>query len=83
MGMLWYNRPAVPNTTIRVVFKTASPNANSGVYIRFPEKPRTRGTPCTTATRFRSMRAGTNGTAPGVPDLFAEQGFEAQPETGG
>jgi len=40
MGLLWYTRQPFANTTIRVVFKTASPNANSGVYIRFPEKPK-------------------------------------------
>ena len=40
MGLLWYTGQPFANTTIRVVFKTASPNANSGVYIRFPEKPK-------------------------------------------
>src|SRR6266436_8841741 len=40
MGLLWYTGQQFGNTTIRVVFKTASPNANSGVYIRFPEKPK-------------------------------------------
>src|SRR6266852_6331463 len=40
MGLLWYTGQTFGNTTIRVVFKTASPNANSGVYIRFPEKPK-------------------------------------------
>lgn len=40
MGLLWYTGQQFGNTTIRVVFKTASPNANSGVFIRFPEKPR-------------------------------------------
>jgi hypothetical protein len=65
MGLLWYTGQPFANTTIRVVFKTASPNANSGVYIRFPENPKTRGTPCTTATKCRSMPAGTSGTAPG------------------
>ena len=39
MGLLWYTGQQFGNTTLRVVFKTASPNANSGVYIRFPEKP--------------------------------------------
>jgi hypothetical protein len=40
MGLLWYTGQTFGNTTIRVVFKTASPNANSGVYIRFPEPPK-------------------------------------------
>ena len=40
MGLLWYTGRQFANTTIRVVFKTASPNANSGVYIRLPEKPK-------------------------------------------
>ncbi|MFB3826657.1 MAG: DUF1080 domain-containing protein [Bryobacteraceae bacterium] len=40
MGLLWYTRERFGNTTLRVVFKTASPNANSGVYIRFPERPK-------------------------------------------
>ena len=40
MGLLWYTGRQFSNSTIRVVFKTASPNANSGVYIRLPEKPK-------------------------------------------
>lgn len=40
MGLLWYTREKIGNATVRVVFKTASPNANSGVYIRFPEPPK-------------------------------------------
>lgn len=40
MGLLWYTGRQFGNTTVRVVFKTATPNANSGVYIRFPEKPK-------------------------------------------
>lgn len=40
MGLLWYKGRKFGNTTIRVVFKTASPQANSGVYIRFPEPPK-------------------------------------------
>ena len=40
MGLLWYTGRQFGDTTIRVVFKTASPNANSGVFIRFPEKPK-------------------------------------------
>jgi hypothetical protein len=37
MGLLQYTRERFGNQTIRVVFKTASPRANSGVYIRMPE----------------------------------------------
>jgi hypothetical protein len=39
MGLLWYTRRQFGNATLRVVFKTTSPSSNSGVYIRFPEKP--------------------------------------------
>lgn len=40
MGLLWYTGRQFGSTTVRVVFKTASPAANSGVYIRFPEAPK-------------------------------------------
>jgi hypothetical protein len=40
MGLLWYTGRQFGNTTLRVVFKTTGPNDNSGVYIRFPEKPK-------------------------------------------
>jgi Domain of Unknown Function (DUF1080) len=40
MGLLWYTGQKFGNCTIRVVFKTASRNANSGVFIRLPEAPR-------------------------------------------
>lgn len=41
MGLLWYAKRQFGNgDTIRVVFKTTSPKSNSGVYIRFPEKPK-------------------------------------------
>jgi len=40
MGLLYYQRQKFGNSTLRVVFKTASPNANSGVFIRLPEEPR-------------------------------------------
>jgi hypothetical protein len=40
MGLLWYKPQTFGNTTIRVVFKTATQNANSGVYIRIAEPPR-------------------------------------------
>ncbi|HWR53506.1 MAG TPA: DUF1080 domain-containing protein [Bryobacteraceae bacterium] len=39
MGLLYYEKEKVGNATLRVVFKTASPNANSGVVIRLPEPP--------------------------------------------
>jgi hypothetical protein len=39
MGLLWYSREKLGNCVIRVVFKTASERANSGVYIRIAEKP--------------------------------------------
>lgn len=40
MGLLWYKGEKFGNTTIRVVFRTASPRANSGVFIRLAEPPR-------------------------------------------
>src|SRR5947209_12752461 len=40
MGLLWYTGRQFGNTTLRVVFKTTGPKDNSGVYIRFPEKPK-------------------------------------------
>ncbi len=39
MGLLYYEGAKFGNATIRVVFKTTSPRANSGVVIRLPEKP--------------------------------------------
>ena len=36
-GFLYYTKQKFGNQTIRAVFKTASKNANSGVYIRLPE----------------------------------------------
>jgi hypothetical protein len=38
MGLLHYTREKFGNQTIRVVFKAASAKANSGVYIRMPER---------------------------------------------
>jgi hypothetical protein len=40
MGLLYYTGEKFGNTTIRVVFKTASSRANSGVFIRLPEMPK-------------------------------------------
>ncbi len=40
MGLLYYTGERVGNATLRVVFKTASRNANSGVFIRLPEQPK-------------------------------------------
>ena len=39
MGLLYYSGEKFGNCTIRVVFKTASEHANSGVVIRLPEEP--------------------------------------------
>jgi len=39
MGLLFYNREKLGNSTVRVVFKTTGPNDNSGVFIRLPELP--------------------------------------------
>jgi hypothetical protein len=40
MGLLYYSREKIENATLRVVFKTVSQNANSGVFIRLPELPK-------------------------------------------
>jgi len=39
MGLLYYEKEQFGNATLRVVFKTVSEHANSGVFIRLPEKP--------------------------------------------
>ena len=39
MGMLWFTPRKIGNATIRIVYKTADKAANSGVFIRIPEKP--------------------------------------------
>jgi hypothetical protein len=40
MGLLWYSREKLGNCTIRVVYKTATERANSGVYIRIADRPK-------------------------------------------
>ncbi len=40
MGLLVYEKEKFGNATLRIVFKTASPQANSGVFIRLPEPPK-------------------------------------------
>jgi hypothetical protein len=40
MGLLYYSKEKIENATLRVVFKTVSQNANSGVFIRLPELPK-------------------------------------------
>ena len=41
MGLLWYTkRQFGTGDTLRVVFKTGKNDSNSGVYIRFPERPK-------------------------------------------
>lgn len=39
MGMLWYAREKIGHATLRVVFKLTGKEADSGVFIRIPEKP--------------------------------------------
>ncbi len=39
MGLLYYEKEKFGNCTVRVVYKTASDHANSGVVIRLPEPP--------------------------------------------
>ena len=40
MGLLWYTKEKFGNCVIRVVYKTGSRRANSGVYIRIADKPK-------------------------------------------
>ena len=37
---LWYTVRKIGNATLRVVYKVSAPNANSGVFIRIPEPPK-------------------------------------------
>jgi hypothetical protein len=37
---LWYTREKVGNATLRVVYRVSEPAANSGVFIRIPEPPK-------------------------------------------
>jgi hypothetical protein len=39
MGLLYYTREKLGNSTVRVVFKTTGARDNSGVFIRLPEHP--------------------------------------------
>jgi hypothetical protein len=40
MGLLYYSKEKIGGATLRVVFKTTSQYANSGVFIRLPELPK-------------------------------------------
>jgi hypothetical protein len=40
MGLLWYSREKLGNCVLRVVYKTVTPQANSGVYIRIADRPK-------------------------------------------
>jgi len=40
-GMLWYSGEKIGNATLRVVYKMSAGNANSGIFIRIPDKPPT------------------------------------------
>jgi hypothetical protein len=37
---LWYTRKKIGNATLRIVYKVSDPSANSGIFIRIPEKPK-------------------------------------------
>lgn len=37
---LWYTPEKIGNATLRVVYKTSDKSANSGIFIRIPEKPK-------------------------------------------
>lgn len=40
MGLLWYTREKFGDCVIKVVYKTGSRQANSGVYVRIADKPK-------------------------------------------
>jgi hypothetical protein len=40
MGLLWYTKEKFGDCVIRVVYKTGSPRANSGVFVRIADKPK-------------------------------------------
>ena len=40
MGLLWYTREKFGDCIIRVVYKTTAHDANAGVHVRFPDKPK-------------------------------------------
>jgi hypothetical protein len=39
MGLLWYTRSKIGHAKLRVVFKLTAKDADSGVFIRIPDKP--------------------------------------------
>ena len=39
MGLLWYTREKIEHSVLRVVFRLAGKDADSGLFIRIPEKP--------------------------------------------
>src|SRR5262249_36245294 len=40
MGLLWYTQEKLGDCVIRVVYKTSSRRANSGVFVRIADKPK-------------------------------------------
>jgi hypothetical protein len=40
MGLLWYTKEKIGDCVIRVVYKTGSREANSGVFVRIADKPK-------------------------------------------
>ena len=43
MGLLVWDGGAVGDCELRVVYRMTAGNSNSGVFVRVPEKPMTRG----------------------------------------
>ena len=39
MGLLWYTREKIQHSVVRVVFRMTARDADSGLFIRIPEKP--------------------------------------------
>ena len=65
MGLLWYEGEKFGDAVIRVVYKSSSETANSGVFIRIPKSPTTPGSRSTSGMRCRSTMSGTSSIAPG------------------
>lgn len=40
MGMLWYAKNPYQNFTLRVEYKQSTPTDNSGIFVRFPNEPK-------------------------------------------
>ena len=81
MGLLWYAREKLGNCVIRVVYKTASPRANSGVYIRIAEKPQDEWYAVHHGYEVQIMDSGPE--ARGTGSIYTFAGANARPSKAG